>query len=81
MDLLYNYPEMLDVATIAKFLQVTPKTVRKHIDNDDIPAIKVGKLYRIPKEWVLNLLTPNIPGVSSTTVDSDHERRLSDETK
>ena len=57
--LLKDYPEMLDVATVAKLLRVTPKTIRKHIEKDDIPAIKVGKLYRIPKEWFLNYLNTN----------------------
>ena len=57
--LLKDYPEMLEVATVAKLLQVTPKTIRKHIEKDDIPAIKVGKLYRIPKEWFLNYLNTN----------------------
>ena len=30
--LLKDYPEMLDVATVAKLLRVTPKTIRKHIE-------------------------------------------------
>ncbi len=55
-DLLKDYPEILDVATVARLLQVTPKTIRKHIENNEIPAIKIGKLYRIPKEWFLGYL-------------------------
>ena len=51
-DLLKDYPEILDVAMVAKLLRVTSKTVRKHIDKDEIPAIKVGKIYRIPKNWL-----------------------------
>lgn len=58
-EILKDYPEMLDVATVANLLQVTPKTIRKHIDKEDIPAIKIGKLYRIPKEWFLKYLQEN----------------------
>ena len=49
---LKDYPEILDVAMVAKLLRVTSKTVRKHIDKNEITAIKVGKIYRIPKNWL-----------------------------
>lgn len=49
---LTTYPELLDVATVAQILNVTTKTVRRHIENNDIPAIKIGRLYRIPSEWL-----------------------------
>ena len=58
-NLLENYPEILDVAMVAKLLHVTSKTIRKHIEKNDIPAIKVGKLYRIPKNWLENYFDEN----------------------
>ena len=50
-EILKDYPDILDVAMVAKLLRVTSKTVRKHIEKNEIPAIKVGKIYRIPKNW------------------------------
>ena len=52
-EILANYPEILDIATVASLLNVTKRTVRKHIEKKEIPAIKVGKIYRIPKEWLI----------------------------
>ena len=41
---------MLTTAEIAEKLNVTPKTVRTLIENGDIKAIRIGKLYRVTKE-------------------------------
>lgn len=55
-EILKELPEMLDAAMVAKILRVTPKTIRKHIEKNEIPAIKVGKIYRIPKEWFIKYI-------------------------
>ncbi len=55
-ELLKDYPEIMNVSTVAKILHVTPKTIRKHVEKEEIPAIKIGKIYRIPKEWLLSYL-------------------------
>lgn len=41
---------MLSTSEIAEKLNVTPKTVRCLIENGDLKAIKVGKIYRVSKE-------------------------------
>lgn len=51
-----DFPEILDVVTTANLLHVTPKTIRRYIEKGDIPAIKIGKIYRIPKNWLLTRL-------------------------
>ena len=55
-ELLKDYPEIMDVSTVAEILHVTPKTIRKHVEREETPAIKIGKIYRIPKEWLLSYL-------------------------
>lgn len=40
---------------VAEFLQVEPQTIWRMIRRGELPAIKVGRVYRIPKrdfdEW------------------------------
>jgi len=44
---------------IAALLRVTPRTIYNWIYSGKLPAIKVGKSYRIPKEAVDQLLQPH----------------------
>ena len=47
-----NYPEVYNVAEFAKIFKVSPEAIRNLIRNGEIPAIKIGKQYRIPKTIV-----------------------------
>ena len=49
-------PPMLTVAELAKHLQVDPITIRRWIASGKIPAVKLGKSYRIPAEAVAQIL-------------------------
>ena len=53
-NLLEKYPEILDVATVAEILGVTPATVRRLLKENTIPSVKIGRFTRIIKN---NLIT------------------------
>lgn len=55
-DYLCNYPPVLNVAQTAEILGVGKQLVRNAIANKQLPAIKVGRVYRIPKTKLLNYL-------------------------
>jgi len=40
---------LLTVAEVADYLRVAERTVREMIDRGDIPAMKIGKAYRIER--------------------------------
>lgn len=39
-------PDILDVENLAERLGITPNTVRKLARNGEIPAIRIGKVWR-----------------------------------
>ena len=55
-ELLANYPAVLDVATVAEILGVTPSTVRRLLKANVIPSVKVGRLTRVTKDKLINYL-------------------------
>lgn len=55
-ELLAKYPAVLDVATVAEILGVTPATVRRLLKANVIPSVKVGRLTRVTKDKLINYL-------------------------
>lgn len=55
-DYLKDYPAVLNIPEVAEILGVTPATVRRHIKEDHIPNIKIGRLIRIPKDSLISFL-------------------------
>ncbi len=47
---LSNYPPVLTVEDTAKILGVGKQLVRKQIADNKLPALRVGRVYRIPKK-------------------------------
>lgn len=47
-----RYPEVYTVAEFAKVFKVSPEAVRGLIRQGEIPAIRIGKQYRIPENVV-----------------------------
>ncbi|MCR5740381.1 MAG: helix-turn-helix domain-containing protein [Lachnospiraceae bacterium] len=56
VDLLNEYPAVLRISEVAEILNINQATVRRHIRNNDIPSIKVGRLVRIPKDSLISYL-------------------------
>lgn len=55
-ELLAKYPAVLDVATVAEILGVTPATVRRLLKANIIPSVKVGRLTRVTKDKLIDYL-------------------------
>lgn len=55
-EILAKYPAVLDVATVAEILGVTPATVRRLLKANAIPSVKVGRLTRVTKDKLINYL-------------------------
>ena len=53
---LENYPPVLDVDDVAQILGITPKTVRNLIKTGELTAIKIGRIFRIPKDKLIENL-------------------------
>jgi len=45
-------PAILSINETAKFMRINTKKVRDAITEGDLHAVKVGRIYRIPKESV-----------------------------
>lgn len=55
-EMLKKYPAVLSISDVAEILNITPATVRRHIKKDDLPHINVGRLVRIPKDFLIDYL-------------------------
>ncbi|MDO4285502.1 MAG: helix-turn-helix domain-containing protein [Eubacteriales bacterium] len=55
-ELLKNYPAALSITDVAEILNITPATVRRHVKQQDLPHIKIGRLVRIPKDSLIAYL-------------------------
>lgn len=53
---LKEYPTALNVKEVAKILRVSTKTAYKLIDERKLPAVKVGRSYRIAKSDIVSYL-------------------------
>lgn len=53
-----DLPPTLTVNQVAALLQVEPRTIRRNIEFGDIPARKIGRVWRIPRSFVLPYLSP-----------------------
>ena len=52
--------ELLTVKEVAELLKTSRVQVRKMIQNGDLPAVKVGREYRIPSICVRDFIEQNL---------------------
>ena len=52
--------EILTVKEAAQLLKTTRQQIRKMIQNKELPAVKVGREWRIPMEGILLFLEGNL---------------------
>lgn len=52
-NLLDEYPAILNVTDVAEILGVSPNTIRKLIKDNGLPAIKIGKSYKVTRNKLL----------------------------
>lgn len=58
-ELLKEYPKALNISEVAEILNISQATVRRHIKNNEIPYVKIGRLVRIPKARLVAYLNQN----------------------
>lgn len=52
------FPQLLTVSEVAGIFRLTQAAIRRMVRAKEIPAIRIGKEYRIPKQVVHNILNP-----------------------
>ncbi len=57
---LEEYPDVLNLKDVAKYLSISKDTVRKLCLNNQLKHIRVGRLYKITKENLVKFLEDNI---------------------
>jgi len=56
-----GWPELLSPAQVAKLVNITPGTVGRWCEEGTIEALKIGRVWRIPREAVWTLVdSPSI---------------------
>lgn len=53
---LENYPPVLRICDVSEILGVTDASVRKLIKENKLTAVKVGRVFRIPKSKLLDFM-------------------------
>jgi excisionase family DNA binding protein len=48
----HSYPQVYTVEEFAKVFKLSPEAVRKLIRKGEIPAMRIGKQYRIPQDVI-----------------------------
>lgn len=48
--------DLLTVSEVAEALRISRQAVHKKIKSGDFPALRVGHLYRIRREWLDNYI-------------------------
>src|SRR5688572_1679299 len=60
---------LMTVEELAKYLKIKPDTIYKKVRKGELPAIKLGKLVRFPKElidqWIIDQATKTMKDVKA----------------
>ena len=52
-----DIPPVFTISSLATFLAVHPNTVRNMIDRGELDAVRLGRLIRIPRQSVIDILS------------------------
>jgi excisionase family DNA binding protein len=61
MERAVSYPDVYTVEEFAKIFRLSPEAIRTLIRKGEIPAIRIGKQYRIPQEVVDRYFAQALP--------------------
>ncbi|QQB74882.1 helix-turn-helix domain-containing protein [Fusobacterium canifelinum] len=59
-DIFNENKEIYSTNEVAKKLGISPKTIINHINNGNLVAFRIGKLYKIAKYNLIEFLEKNI---------------------
>lgn len=65
-----THPLTLSVQDVAAFLNVDERTIRRGIERGQVPGKKIGRIWRIPRTYVLEFTQP---------ADGNNEQAQADE--
>ena len=51
-----NYPDVVSIPDLMKMLNIGRNTAYSLLQNGEVKSIKVGKQYRIPKQYIIEYL-------------------------
>lgn len=52
-----DYPDIVDVKTMAKMLHIGLNTAYTLVDSNTISSIRIGRVHRIPKRNIINFIS------------------------
>lgn len=52
-----EYPDVVDVTTMAEMLQISRKAAYELLSQDKIAYRKIGRIYRISKQAIIEFMT------------------------
>ena len=55
-ELFTNYPDIVDVKTMAKMLHVGLNTAYTLVDSGAIASVRIGRMHRIPKRNIISYM-------------------------
>ena len=58
--MLKNYKDILSVEDLCEILSIGKNTAYRLLKSGEIKAIRIGKVYKIPKECLINYLKKSV---------------------
>lgn len=68
-----DYPDMLTPPQLMKMLSMSKTSTYRLLSENVIPSIKLGRVYRIPKVYVIQYIKEHISGVTAPAVTAPPE--------
>ena len=51
-----GYPDVLNLEEMSELLQISTKTGRRLLNNGEIRSFRIGRNYRIPKQYLISFV-------------------------
>ena len=78
MNSLKIRPKVYTVAEIAQLFAISPRTARELIRKGELPALRIGRSYRIPRKaaeaYLAKVLPPTLRPLSRSRVRQEDEQ-------
>ena len=56
-EIFTNYPDIVDVKTMAKMLSIGLNSAYMLVDSGTIASVRIGRIHRIPKKNIIGYVT------------------------
>ena len=58
--MLKNYKDILSVEDLCEILSIGKNTAYRLLKSSEIKSVRIGKVYKIPKEYLINYLKKSV---------------------